>query len=95
MRTRGLSFGFLGVLAFSFTVPLTSVAVGDLDPVFVGLGRAMVAAALAAALLLATRQGLPERRHWRGLIVTGSGVIVGFPLFTSLAWGSSHRRTRR
>lgn len=84
-RTRGLFFGFLGVLAFSFTVPLTRVAVGDLDPAFVGLGRAMVAAALAAALLLATRQGLPERRHWRGLVVTGSGVVVGFPLFTSLA----------
>jgi drug/metabolite transporter (DMT)-like permease len=84
-RTRGLFFGFLGVLAFSFTVPLTRVAVGALDPAFVGLGRAMVAAALAAALLLATRQGLPERRHWRGLVVTGSGVIVGFPLFTSLA----------
>ena len=84
-RTRGLFFGFLGVLAFSFTVPFTRVAVGALDPAFVGLGRAMVAAALAAALLLATRQGLPERRHWRGLVVTGSGVIVGFPLFTSLA----------
>jgi drug/metabolite transporter (DMT)-like permease len=83
--TRGLFFGFLGVLAFSFTVPFTRVAVGALDPAFVGLGRAMVAAALAAALLLATRQGLPERRHWRGLIVTGSGVVVGFPLFTSLA----------
>ena len=84
-RARGLFFGFLGVLAFSFTVPLTRVAVGALDPAFVGLGRAMVAAALAAALLLATRQGLPERRHLRGLVVTGSGVIVGFPLFTSLA----------
>jgi drug/metabolite transporter (DMT)-like permease len=84
-RTRGLFFGFLGVLAFSFTVPLTRVAVGPLDPAFVGLGRAMVAAALAATLLLVTRQGLPERRHWRGLVVTGSGVIVGFPLFTSLA----------
>ena len=45
----------------------------------------MVAAALAAALLLVTRQPLPGRRHWARLIVVGSGVIVGFPLFTSLA----------
>jgi drug/metabolite transporter (DMT)-like permease len=44
-----------------------------------------VAAALAAALLLVTRQSLPERRHWARLVVVGSGVIVGFPLFTSLA----------
>ena len=61
------------------------MAVADLDPAFVGLGRALVAAALAAALLLATRQPLPERRHWVRLVVVGSGVIVGFPLFTSLA----------
>jgi len=84
-RTRGLLFGFLGVLAFSFTVPLTRVAVADLDPAFVGLGRALVAAVLAAALLLVTRQPLPGRRHWARLVVVGSGVIVGFPLFTSLA----------
>ncbi len=41
--------------------------------------------ALAAALLLLTRQRLPERRHLGRLVVVGSGVIVGFPLFTSLA----------
>jgi len=44
-----------------------------------------VAAALAAVLLLLTRQRLPERRHVRRLVVVGSGVVVGFPLFTSLA----------
>ncbi|MDP9456590.1 MAG: DMT family transporter [Actinomycetota bacterium] len=84
-KTQGLLFGFLGVLAFSFTVPLTRVAVADLDPTFVGLGRALVAAALAALLLAFTRQRLPERRHWPRLVIVGSGVIVGFPLFTSLA----------
>ncbi|CAN5175285.1 DMT family transporter [soil metagenome] len=82
---RGFFFGFLGVLAFSFTVPLTRVAVADLDPVFVGLGRALVAAVLAAALLILTGQRLPERRHLWRLVIVGSGVIVGFPLFTSLA----------
>lgn len=38
--------GLLGVLAFSFTVPLTRVAVADLDPLFVGAGRAVVAGPL-------------------------------------------------
>ena len=85
LRARGLLFGFLGVLAFSLTVPLTRVAVAELDPAFVGLGRALVAAALAATLLALTRQPFPERRHLRRLVVVGSGVIVGFPLFTSLA----------
>lgn len=72
-------------MAFSFTVPLTRVAVAELDATFVGLGRALAAAVFAAALLLLTRQRLPERRHLRRLVVVGSGVIVGFPLFTSLA----------
>jgi hypothetical protein len=31
--------GFLGVLAFSFPLPATRVAVGELDPTFVGIGR--------------------------------------------------------
>ena len=37
---EGLIFGFLGVLAFSYTLPATRMAVASLDPVFVGLGRA-------------------------------------------------------
>lgn len=84
-ETQGLLFGALGVLAFSFTVPLTRVAVGELDGAFVGLGRALVAAALAGLLLAVTRQRFPERRFWPGLFVVGLGVIVGFPLLTSLA----------
>ncbi len=47
----GLWWGLLGVLAFSFTVPLTRVAVADLDPLFVGAGRAVVAGALAIVML--------------------------------------------
>ena len=41
-----LFLGFLGVLAFSFTLPATRVAVEELDPTFVGIGREAVAAAL-------------------------------------------------
>jgi len=84
-ETQGLLFGALGVLAFSFTVPLTRVAVGELGGVFVGLGRAVVAAGLAGTLLLVTRQKVPERRYWGRLFAVGLGVIVGFPLLTSLA----------
>ena len=39
--------GFLGVLAFSFTLPATRVAVEELDPTFVGIGREAIAAVLA------------------------------------------------
>jgi drug/metabolite transporter (DMT)-like permease len=77
--------GFLGVLAFSFTLPATRVAVGDLDPVLVGIGREALAAIPAALILLATRAPLPSRSQvWR-LGVVASGVVFGWPLFSALA----------
>jgi drug/metabolite transporter (DMT)-like permease len=78
-------WGGLGVLAFSFSLPATRLAVEDLSPTIVGLGRALVAAALAAALLAWRRERLPERRDMPRLLATGLGVVIGFPLFSSLA----------
>jgi drug/metabolite transporter (DMT)-like permease len=77
--------GFLGVLGFSFSLPATRLAVRDLDPWVVAFGRAVVAGVLAAAVLRATRAKKPTGAQWRGLVVVAVGVIVGFPLFTSLA----------
>ncbi|WP_138732540.1 DMT family transporter [Modestobacter excelsi] len=81
----GLLWGLLGVVAFSFTVPFTSVAVGGMSPLFIGSGRAVVAALLAGAALSLTRQRLPRGSQWVRLAVVGGGVVVGFPLLTSYA----------
>jgi drug/metabolite transporter (DMT)-like permease len=77
--------GFLGVLAFSFTLPATRVAVEDLDATFVGVGRAVVAGLLAAALLKLSHQPRPTRAQLRPLALVALGVVLGFPLFTALA----------
>jgi drug/metabolite transporter (DMT)-like permease len=82
---RAAVWGALGVLAFSFSLPATRLAVRDLDPTFVGLGRALVAALLAAALLAVTRQPLPRRADLHRFALVGLGVVIGFPIFTSLA----------
>lgn len=84
-ETRGLGWGFLGILGFSLTIPATRAAVPALGATFVGLGRAIVAALLAAALLVALRERPPARRHWPGLATVALGVVLGFPLCTSLA----------
>jgi drug/metabolite transporter (DMT)-like permease len=89
-RTRsrlsaGLGWGLLGVVAFSFTVPFTRIAVDSLSPLFVGAGRAVVAAVLAALALALSRQRLPSKRQWVRLAVVAAGVVAGFPLLTSLA----------
>ena len=83
-REVGLALGFLGVLGFSFSLPATKLAVADLDPWFVAFGRAAVAAVLAAIVLALTRARRPTARQWRALAVVSGGVIIGFPLFTSL-----------
>ncbi len=84
-ETRGFLFGFLGVLIFSVTLPATRIAVADLDATFVGLGRALVAAVLAALCLIVTRQPIPTRRQLLRLGVVALGVVVGFPLLSAWA----------
>jgi drug/metabolite transporter (DMT)-like permease len=87
-RTRlgpGVALGALGILGFSFSFPATRLAVEDLDPWLVAFGRATVAAALAAAYLAMTRAPRPTRTEAKGLALVAAGVVVGFPLFSSLA----------
>ncbi|SDO06460.1 DMT family transporter [Polaromonas sp. JS666] len=88
--TKGLWLGLLGTVIFSVTLPMTRLAVGtpdapQLSGIFIALGRAVVAAGLSAAFLLATRAPLPKREDWWPLAATAGGVVFGFPLFTSIA----------
>lgn len=66
-------------------MPFTRIATRELDPLFVGGARAVVAGVLAAALLSATRSRLPTRRELIGTAIVGLGVVFGFPIFTSVA----------
>ncbi|MFF2388437.1 DMT family transporter [Agromyces sp. NPDC058104] len=84
-RHAGLWWGLVGVVAFSFTLPFTRVAVGGLSPILIGSGRAVVAAALAVIALAATRQHWPTARQWLRLSIVAGGVVVGFPMLTSFA----------
>jgi drug/metabolite transporter (DMT)-like permease len=83
----GLWWGLLGVAAFSFTLPFTRVAVdgGGLSPLFIGCGRAVIAALLAAVALAVTRQRLPSGAQWVRLAVVAGGIVVGFPVLTAYA----------
>jgi len=83
-EAAGWAWGLAGVLAFSLTLPLTRVAVRELDPWLIGLGRALVAALPAAAYLWFARAPRPSAAQWRTLAVVGLGVILGFPVATSI-----------
>lgn len=82
---RAMLLGLVGVAMFSLTMPLTRIAVAELDPLFVTFGRAFGAAMLAAAWLAFKRAALPPRSALLPLALVAAGCIVGFPLFTSIA----------
>jgi len=84
-ESSGLFWGFVGVACFSLTLPATRVAVADLDPTIVGLGRAVVASVLALLFLLFSRQPFPSREQFKSLLITAAGVVVGFPLLSAWA----------
>jgi len=84
-ETRGMWLGTIGVAIFSLTLPFTRMAVEELNPVLVALGRAVVAAAASAALLWWMGAPRPTRAQFRALVITSLGVVVGFPVFSSIA----------
>lgn len=84
-ETRGMLLGLAGVAMFSLTMPFTRMAVMDLDPLFAALARALGAAALAAGWLVWRRAALPPRDAWLPLGLVMLGVVIGFPLLSSMA----------
>lgn len=87
MRTSmaGWGSGLIGVIIFSGSLPATRVAVSDFSPLFLTSARAVIAALLGAALLLALRQSRPAAGDLLSLALVALGVVVGFPLLTALA----------
>lgn len=86
---RGTLLASLGVVAFSLTFPATAWGLESFGPWSLVSLRSVLAAVLAGGLLLALRVAPPARRHWGGLAVVAAGVVVGFPLLTTLALQTS------
>ncbi|GAA1012916.1 membrane protein [Streptomyces sp. F-3] len=85
----GLLQAALGVIAFSLTFPATAWGLEGFGPWSLVAVRSVLAAVLAGGCLLALRVPPPARRHWPGLAVVGAGVVLGFPLLTTLALQTS------
>lgn len=79
----------LGVIAFSLTFPATAWGLEGFGPWSLVAVRSVLAAVIAGGALLALRVPLPARRHWPGLAVVAAGVVLGFPLLTTLALETS------
>jgi hypothetical protein len=79
-RYEGLASAFVGVVLFSFSVPLTKVAVGGFEPALTAMGRAATADTLAMVPLALRRLPRPA-----------SGDLA--PLFTTMLGANSSRRS--
>lgn len=84
-ETLGLLLGFVGVVIFGGSLPMTRLAVAHLDPLFVSFGRPALSGLLAAVVLLVLRRPLP---HWRTCISLGLAALAlvwGWPALTNYA----------
>ncbi|MFJ6699619.1 DMT family transporter [Streptomyces sp. NPDC091272] len=86
---NGTLLAALGIVAFSLTFPATAWGLEGFGPWTLVAVRSVLAALVAGSALLALRVPVPHRRHWGGLAVVGIGVVIGFPMLTTLALQTS------
>ena len=73
------------MLVFSFSLPMTKIAVRGLDPTVAAVGRAAVASVLALITLLIVKPPRPTRAQVGRLVLVVGGVILGFPILVAYA----------
>ncbi|GGW50007.1 membrane protein [Streptomyces lucensis JCM 4490] len=100
-RALGTGLAALGVASFSLTFPATAWGLEGFGPWTLVAVRSVLAALVAGGCLLAAgarpraggraREGvrLPGRQHLPGLAVVALGVVLGFPMLTTLALQTS------
>ena len=85
--------GFIGILIFSLTLPVSKIAILSFNPYFIAFGRACLAGLVALAYLVYKQASFPSKTDLVKFIVIALGVVFGFPIFTTVAMkegSSSH-----
>jgi drug/metabolite transporter (DMT)-like permease len=78
--------GGIGVTCFSMTFPATTAAESSFSPLEVGVGRSVIGAVIAAAVLIARRQPLlPPRAALPRMLIVAGAVGIGFGLLSAIA----------
>ncbi|MFZ9100049.1 MAG: DMT family transporter [Candidatus Planktophila sp.] len=89
-QRSGLLFAFLGVFAFSLSLPFTKMALKSFDPLFTAFARPVIAACLAIPLMLALKVPALPQKLWRPTAFTALGAVFGWPILIAIAL---HRTT--
>lgn len=83
--TQGWINGFIGVVIFAGSLPATRIAVAELNPFFMTSARTVLAAITGGLMLFAFKQPKPRINALPALLLTTLGVVIGFPLLSTLA----------
>lgn len=62
---------------------MTRLAVPEVGPTVIGLGRAVIPGIISAIILYVRRAKFPDREHWFGIFALSMGTIVLFPYLSS------------
>jgi drug/metabolite transporter (DMT)-like permease len=92
-ETKGMLIGFVGILIFSLTLPVTKIAILSFNPYFIAFGRATLAGAVALAYLAIKHEPMLAKEDFGKFVVIALGVVFGFPILTTVAMtqgSSSH-----
>ena len=92
-ESKGMLIGFIGILIFSLTLPVSKITLLSFNPYFIAFGRATLAGAVALAYLIYKNEHAPTKVDFVKFVVIALGVVFGFPIFTTVAMthgSSSH-----
>ena len=84
-QRSGLLFAFLGIFAFSLSLPFTKLALKSFDPLFTAFARPVIAALLAIPLMVVAKVPQLPRELWRPTAFTAGGAVFGWPILIALA----------
>jgi drug/metabolite transporter (DMT)-like permease len=85
-KAAPLILGAVGVVCFSVTFPATKAAEVSFSPLEVGVGRSVIGAVVAIAVLAARGQRLlPPRAALGRMLIVAGPVGVGFGMFSAIA----------
>ena len=81
---KGNLLGIMAVVSFSLTLPFTKFLTKSLDFYEIGIMRAIIASSMALIIIVYKKEDWPHKRDVFKFIMTGLGVVLGFPFLVAL-----------
>jgi drug/metabolite transporter (DMT)-like permease len=85
VENKGFMYGLMAVIAFGFTLPISKLLLQYWNPFFIAFARSVLASIFAIIFLLIWEKHFPSKKQFLQLFIIALGVILGFPVFSTVA----------